>query len=142
MNSKKNKKEENETLPGYPHYPESEDILANENRVDADVENLSRSHKHGVNEIKQNPAEEVKVDYSPEIVEGTEADLTPDDLRALGSLDGDQDGGEDETLMTKIKIGPDLFGEDLDVPGSELDDDAEDIGSEDEGNNYYSRGQD
>jgi hypothetical protein len=29
-------------------------------------------------------------------------------------------------------------GDDLDVPGAELDDEAEDIGSEDEENNYYS----
>lgn len=35
-----------------------------------------------------------------------------------------------------------LTGSDLDVPGSELDDDQEDIGSEDEENNYYSLGGD
>lgn len=36
----------------------------------------------------------------------------------------------------------DLSGDDLDVPGAELDDDMEDIGSEDEENNYYSLGDD
>jgi hypothetical protein len=36
----------------------------------------------------------------------------------------------------------DLTGEDLDIPGSELDDDLEFIGSEDEENNYYSLGGD
>jgi hypothetical protein len=35
-----------------------------------------------------------------------------------------------------------LTGEDLDVPGSELDDAEEAIGSEDEENNYYSLGGD
>ena len=35
-----------------------------------------------------------------------------------------------------------LTGKDLDVPGSELDDAQEDIGSEDEENNYYSLGGD
>jgi hypothetical protein len=34
----------------------------------------------------------------------------------------------------------DVSGKDLDVPGSELDDDQENIGSEDEENNYYSLG--
>jgi hypothetical protein len=34
----------------------------------------------------------------------------------------------------------DMTGSDLDVPGSELDDDQEIIGSEDEENNYYSLG--
>lgn len=33
-------------------------------------------------------------------------------------------------------------GDDLDIPGSELDDEQEDIGSEDEENNYYSIGGD
>ena len=33
-------------------------------------------------------------------------------------------------------------GDSLDVPGSELDDDMEDIGEEDEENNYYSLGGD
>lgn len=36
----------------------------------------------------------------------------------------------------------DLTGSDLDIPGSELDDDLEFIGSEDEENNYYSLGGD
>lgn len=36
----------------------------------------------------------------------------------------------------------DMSGSDLDVPGSELDDELENIGSEDEENNYYSLGGD
>jgi len=36
----------------------------------------------------------------------------------------------------------DMSGGDLDVPGSELDDEQEKIGSEDEENNYYSLGGD
>lgn len=36
----------------------------------------------------------------------------------------------------------DMVGDDLDVPGSELDDKQEFIGSEDEENNYYSIGGD
>lgn len=35
-----------------------------------------------------------------------------------------------------------LSGKDLDVPGSELDDAQEDIGNEDEENNYYSLSED
>ena len=34
----------------------------------------------------------------------------------------------------------DKIGNDLDIPGAELDDDQEEIGSEDEENNYYSEG--
>lgn len=36
----------------------------------------------------------------------------------------------------------DLTGEDIDVPGSELDDEQENVGSEDEENNYFSIGGD
>lgn len=36
----------------------------------------------------------------------------------------------------------DISGDDVDVPGSELDDDLERVGSEDEENNYYSLGGD
>lgn len=36
----------------------------------------------------------------------------------------------------------DMSGDDLDIPGSELDDQQEGVGSEDEENNYYSIGGD
>lgn len=36
------------------------------------------------------------------------------------------------------KQNSDKLGDDLDIPGSELDDDQEEIGSEDEENNFYS----
>jgi hypothetical protein len=36
----------------------------------------------------------------------------------------------------------DMSGSDLDIPGAELDDDSESVGSEDEENNYYSLGGD
>ena len=36
----------------------------------------------------------------------------------------------------------DKSGKDLDIPGAELDDEQENIGSEDEENNYYSYGDD
>jgi hypothetical protein len=38
------------------------------------------------------------------------------------------------------KQNSDKLGNDLDIPGSELDDEQEEIGSEDEENNYYSEG--
>jgi hypothetical protein len=44
--------------------------------------------------------------------------------------------------MNEKDFKDDMSGSDLDIPGSELDDDQEDIGSEDEENNYYSLGGD
>lgn len=74
-----------------------------------------------------------------EMVPGTEADLTADDFEALGPVDLSMDMGDDEEL--KHRTYPvDFAGKDLDVPGSELDDDQENIGSEDEENNNYSIG--
>jgi hypothetical protein len=51
---------------------------------------------------------------------------------------------DDETELTgkKIKGKTKKEGDDLDVPGSELDDADEAIGEEDEENNYYSVGGD
>ena len=138
----KRKRIEKKDLPGYPHYPQSEDILNNAKRIDSDPENLSSSNKHDPSEFKKIKTKDLPPDASPEIVRGTSADVTKDDLKMLGRRDRDLDEGEDELLLPGLEIGPDLSGDDLDVPGSELDDDEEDIGSEDEENNFYSRGQD
>lgn len=74
-------------------------------------------------------------------VSGTEADVTSEDLEALGPPDLSMAMGDDEDL--KHRIYPvDFSGDDLDVPGSELDDDQEELGSEDEENNSYTRGED
>ena len=43
-----------------------------------------------------------------------------------------------ETMNQKDFI-DDMSGSDLDIPGAELDDQQEDIGTEDEENNYYSQ---
>jgi len=68
-----------------------------------------------------------------------EARVTKDDLDALGPKSAnlrDDDGDDEQLLQREEKI--DFAGEGLDVPGSELDDDQENIGSEDEENNVYS----
>ncbi|HSY61051.1 MAG TPA: hypothetical protein VK796_04200 [Cytophaga sp.] len=44
--------------------------------------------------------------------------------------------------MNEKDFKDDMSGSDLDIPGSELDDQQENIGSEDEENNYYSLGGD
>lgn len=74
--------------------------------------------------------------------EHTESDVTEEDLEALGPKDLSMDMGDDERLL-KHRVWPvDMAGSDLDVPGTELDDKAEEIGSEDEENNPYSLGGD
>lgn len=96
------------------------------------------------------------------IVMGTEADVTEEDLMNLGDKNRDFDMDEDEEIFsdgsasafgaTEETVGDldsqdlrdelDRTGDDLDVPGSEEDDADEDMGEEDEENNYYSLGGD
>lgn len=80
-------------------------------------------------------------DNSLDLIPGNEADVTKEDLEALGPKDLSQDMGDDEDL--KHRVYPlDFSGKNLDIPGVELDDASEEIGSEDEENNSYSIGGD
>jgi len=91
--------EKENALPGYPIYPESDDIY-------------SKSDE--------------------------EKDIDPEDISKIKDLnENDKDGSS-----LKKDFNDDISGRDLDIPGSELDDKLEDIGSEDEENNYYSIGGD
>ena len=94
----KNKDKGEEAFPGYPHYPQSEDIFnKDKEETELDPENP--------NTLKTPPEEE------PEVPE-------------------------------ELNFEEPHTGADLDVPGAELDDTQEDVGSEDEENNYYSLGSD
>jgi len=66
-----------------------------------------------------------------------ENDIDPEDL----SAQKEKKSEDSELTVTEEKNGI-ISSNDLDVPGSELDDDEEDVGSEDEENNYYSIGGD
>ncbi|MFZ6008896.1 MAG: hypothetical protein ACOYXT_01005, partial [Bacteroidota bacterium] len=140
-------------LPG--DYPPSEDIMSRRDmlRVSFDVENFSRSlgpeyyQKQGPtmnqrDEMSEKPApQNLSLEEIWDEMDITEADVTEEDLKALGPEDLSMDLGDDESL--KNRVWPvDMAGEDLDVPGAELDDLNELIGSEDEENNPYSLGGD
>ena len=73
-------------------------------------------------------------------IDTRESRLTRDDLEALGPRDMSMDDGDDERELVHREYPVDFSGGDLDIPGAELDDDQEDIGSEDEENNVYSGG--
>jgi hypothetical protein len=47
---------------------------------------------------------------------------------------------EKQRILNEKNFEDDVSGDDLDIPGTELDDEMERIGSEDEENNHYSRG--
>jgi len=65
-----------------------------------------------------------------------EKDLNPEDISETKIPNSTYD-------LDRVKdFNEDVDGNDLDVPGSELDDTMETVGSEDEENNYYSLGGD
>lgn len=101
---------------------------------------LERRKPEHDGELPDPETEDLLEDVAPED-QLEEADITTEDLEALGPRDLSMDGGDDEDL--KYRPHPvDFSGNDLDVPGSEDDDAAEGIGSEDEENNLYSLGGD
>ncbi len=138
-NKKKDTTEEE--FPGYPHYPAKEDIMNQKDveRVDADVDDLSRSNltssalpDKSVKTPQASDEQPALGDMDDDAIAKTDADVTAEDLIALGEQDADL-GRREELAVT---------GDDLDVPGAEDDDANEDIGEEDEENNYYSLGGD
>jgi hypothetical protein len=65
-----------------------------------------------------------------------EKDIDPEDIAATKA------SNDDYSVNNEKDFEDDVTGSDLDIPGTELDDNQEDIGSEDEENNYYSLGGD
>jgi hypothetical protein len=122
-------------FPGYPHYPQSEDVMSTAKRTELDLEKFPE--RAPVGKTSEQPAIPEATTQTPR----TESELTKDDLAALGAKDEDMDEGDDE-IMSLSGERYDRTGEDLDVPGAELDDENENIGTEDEENNYYSLGGD
>ncbi len=65
-----------------------------------------------------------------------ESEIDPEDVSLLKTPN------EEEGVWNEKNYDDEKTGDDLDVPGSELDDEQENNGSEDEENNYYSIGGD
>ncbi|WEK38098.1 MAG: hypothetical protein P0Y53_11375 [Candidatus Pseudobacter hemicellulosilyticus] len=87
---------------------------------------------------KEEPIDD-ETDISDEELDLLDAAGTTDEddarIRRSGKLDSfDEDGDP----LNEKGFGEDISGDDLDVPGSEADDDNEAIGEEDEENNPYS----
>jgi hypothetical protein len=141
-----------EDFPGYPHYPAEDDILnpGNSNeRLDIDVENLTRSNTISTIHMKEiEGVPEMEPDFTQvpeqegddlEVTAASDSDVTPEDLAMLGEKDQDQDMDEDEELASRGW--QPVTGKDLDVPGTVTE--SEDaLGQGDEENSYYSLGGD
>jgi hypothetical protein len=93
-----------------------------------------------VNEAKDNREEYPLYPDSEDIYRKfrEETSLDPEDISKIKRTERD----EKEVLDVDDELNNDITGSDLDIPGSDLDDGQEMIGSEDEENNYYSLGGD
>jgi hypothetical protein len=122
-----------ETYPGYPYYVSSDDMS-----------NLKETSSEPTNDEDIKPELEENKDQAA-TAEPTEPldeyAVNADDIAALGPKDLSMDGGDDELLAHRTSA-VDFAGNDLDIPGSELDDQSESVGTEDEENNGYSLGGD
>lgn len=148
-------KNDDEKYPGYPHYPAGEDITNPQNdfeQVNVRPEDLGPNARHNSVEQRADPLPKPKTDSDPI---DPDADVTPEDREALSAAyqnrdmeDPDEEEGqldevdEDGDPLNEISDDYGHTGADLDVPGSAQDDAMENIGEEDEENNYYSLGAD
>lgn len=135
-------------MPDVPEAPEQEKI------TNADVPEgpgntaISSDDEEGIRDGKDLLAEDDNVD----IVMGTEADVTEEDLALLGDRDQDMDMSDDELVrkeglddtdfegdpLNEAAVDEDSTGEDLDIPRSGDEDARKEI--DDEENDYYSLG--
>jgi len=134
-------------FPGYPPYNPADDITKKGKRIDADIEDTTLENNRTDAKITNdeskkitNQSNAIESDEESEISTDPYA-VTKEDLAVLGSDNLASDDGEDDGLKNRVTP-VDFAGEDLDVPGSELDDSSESVGSEDEENNSYSLGGD
>lgn len=123
---KTNANESQDEFPGYPHYPAEEDIVRRAKRVNMNLD-------------EEDPTAASPSSEAADKRQGDAAgDVTREDLKALNSNDYDAEG-EDAVLLDRV-YPVDFTGQDLDVPGADLDDAEELRGNEDEENNLYSLG--
>ena len=141
--------------------PDVQDIQGQEHITGAPLGELadttiSSDDEEGIRDGKDILADDDN-DDELEIVMGTEADVTPEDLALLGDKDKDMDLGDDELVsmeglddtdedgepLNEAAVDADTTGDDLDMPEADEDNPANSsLGQGDEENNYYSLGSD
>ncbi|MFN3757066.1 MAG: hypothetical protein ACK4RM_08925 [Flavobacterium sp.] len=98
--------------------------------IEATIENIDSESLKFKGYPHYPPSDDI---YNQEI---QETELNPEEL-SKNKTPNEETGKSNERLFNE-----NMSGDDLDVPGSELDDQQESVGSEDEENNYYSLGGD
>ncbi len=150
-----NKKDQQEkSFPGYPSYPASDDVTNQADKVDFGTLQ-GAGNKSSPREATEQRGDVVARPRNSDDTTDPETDVTAEDIAMLAAADQNRDmddpDSEESILDTTDDDGDPLneprgsygtIGADLDVPGSESDDGNENVGDEDEENNYYSLGGD
>lgn len=152
--SKRKKDKLKEDSDAYIEIPDVADIPGQEKITNAGVPGamsdttISSDDEEGISDGKDLLAEDDNV----EIVMGTEADVTEEDLAMLGDKDQDMDMNEDELVrkeglddtdfdgdpLNEAAVDEGSTGDDLDIPNSGDEDARKEM--DDEENDYYSLG--
>lgn len=95
-----------------------------------------------INSEDNNPIKEDQIERNLENLDYPATEDIYNQEDQLEDVDPEDISGERiiNTDNHEWKQNSDKIGNDLDIPGSELDDEQEEIGSEDEENNFYSEG--
>lgn len=116
--------------------------ISENNQEDINTKNLNEYHNSLVELLEKYSKTHTSMGY--EYPDG-------DDIYNSGKIDSEvnpsdlskvKTANEEEGSLNEKDFNDDMSGDDLDIPGSELDDQQEIVGSEDEENNYYSLGGD
>ncbi len=134
-------KNEKEQFPGYPHYAAKEDIMR-------PVNSNGRAPLADEKEQAEPVAGKVANSSDPLLVPGTDADVTPEELKLLVALDEELDTQDNRNLKAIMLDNTDDDGDVLneaDAPEASLtgdDLDLPDVDKDDEENDYFSLGGD
>ncbi len=149
-------KANDKAYPGYPTYPASEDITANEKEVPLNEESDPQRPLSEAGKPAMPPGEtlgETGTKKGDPLVTSDSSNVSDEERALLDESERGMDGSDDEMAPARAHLDEtdmdgtplneaagreNFLGDDLVVPGSELDDANENIGSEDEENNYYS----
>jgi hypothetical protein len=149
-------KADDKAFPGYPQYPASEDITNNEQEVPLEEDMDAQRPFSDAGKPAMAPGEnldETALKNGDPLVTSDDSNVSDEERALLDKSERGLDGSDDEMAparahLDETDLDGDLLneaagregflGDDLEVPGSELDDADENIGEEDEENNYYS----
>jgi hypothetical protein len=145
----------NKEFPELSEYINEMPITVSETENDVNAQNLKEYYDSLVDMVKKydisheglnKKMDEVKLKFSGYPLYPPSEDIYNQGKKVMAlnpnDLSKNKAPNEEAGSMNEKDFDEDMSGDDLDVPGSELDDQQESVGSEDEENNYYSLGGD